>query len=177
MTDIFSSWHFVDEQCVPRIDASRSMEEVIELSHFRSTGAVCVTRASPSGEVQAVGYLRLQDLTESIDGPVDLEDIVKEQLDDLIETHGIRLFEIQSVDSSTDAELLSDRTESIAFAVQRDGQPAGWFLNHEEVRIAVDNKPPVYLCEKEPDPHRNSQWNDGDCTECFRKIRKRSGLR
>jgi hypothetical protein len=67
---------------------------------------------------------------------------------------------------------IGDEGDQVAVVEDQADAKLGIFFNQEHFADVFNANPPIWLCEKDPDPHENTDPDHGNCSYCWRKLVK-----
>ena len=157
-----SSWRFVSQEKLPRIDASTTFKDTYsQLSRSGGSGFVL----SDMGEVR--GYVKGDQLAAAVvrkaNGDAQqLRDYSAKHIGDVITQFAFPLVPVLPVPQGATEEQLHKVVKETVYEIREDDRHIGWYLNHETVLDATTKKT-VFVCTK---GHPNPDSDHGTCYKC-----------
>jgi hypothetical protein len=156
-----SSWRFVAQEKLPRIDAGTTFKETYsQLTRSGGSGFLL----SDSGKVR--GYVKGDELAavvvQQAQGDAQqLREYSAKQIGDVITQFAAPLVPVAPIPAgATEGQLHA--IEETVFEILEDERQIGWYLNHETVLDATTKKT-VFICTN---GHVNPDPDHGTCYSC-----------
>lgn len=160
-TSLKSSWRFVSQEKLPRIDAGTTFKDTYsQLNRTGGSGFVLSDMGSIRGYVK--GDQLAAAVVQKANGDAQqLREYSAKQIGEVITQFATPLVPVAPVpDGATEGQLHA--VDETVFEIREDDRHIGWYLNHETVLDATTKKT-VFLCTN---GHQNPDSDHGTCYSC-----------